>query len=208
MKEMPLKIYRPAIILFLIVMVFSAMLDWTYNPNPIILMVIGNVIFLCSLSLYITNQYYKLQHNFLSMATNKGCWLSFIAFQIVLYSFYTWTPLLDSSADNTKNIIDNIGWLGVALIVVLIVPITEEIIFRLGVFDSVKVYGVAFQILFSSALFTTLHYPEQLSQIVFIFALGLILGISRFKSNGVVIPVFMHCIHNSTFLLYLWLFYD
>lgn len=208
MKEMPLKIYRPAIILLLIIMMFSASLGWVYNPNPIILMALGSVIFLCSLSSYIAKQYHERQYNFVSITIDKGCWLSFIAFQIILYSFYIWTPHLNSNADSLKNIIDNIGWLGVALTVVLIAPITEEIIFRLGVFDSVKIYGVAFQILFSSSLYTIFHYPEQLSQIVFIFALGLILGISRFKSNGVVIPVFMHCIHNSTFLLYLWLFYD
>ncbi len=86
--------------------------------------------------------------------------------------------------------------------VVIIAPITEEIIFRgliYGAFE--KRFRVTGAILASSAVFALVHL--QVAYFIPIFCLGIVLGWARYKTGSLGLPILVHVLNNGIALLLL-----
>lgn len=82
----------------------------------------------------------------------------------------------------------------------LIPGMVEEFAFRGVLYGALKKYGEGFAILSTSILFGVLH--GNLIQIPFAFAVGLVLGFIRAKTDSVWICIIVHSINNAVSVLY------
>ena len=81
------------------------------------------------------------------------------------------------------------------VIVSIIVPLIEEILFRGFIFDTVKIISNdALAILVSSIFFGIVHSDFQ--QIIYAFIVGLMLAYIRLKFNNLIYPIIMHAVMN------------
>ena len=91
------------------------------------------------------------------------------------------------------------------IILVLVAPICEEIIFRGLVFGRLSYkFGVKKGIIFSSVIFGALHLDNILGTTIF----GIIMCIWFIKTKSLVTPIFIHIVYNSIVALrniYFWL---
>lgn len=82
----------------------------------------------------------------------------------------------------------------VILVVVIIGPIVEEMIFRKVFIDVLGVYGNRFAIALSSFAFGFFH--GNLSQLIYATLLGFILGYIYVKTHRIILPIIMHMLVN------------
>jgi membrane protease YdiL (CAAX protease family) len=81
-----------------------------------------------------------------------------------------------------------------------VAPAAEEILFRGLLFGAVRKWlSGAWTIVVTAAVFAMIHL--QLVYFVPVFAVGLMLGWARHKSGGLLLPITLHCLNNSTALL-------
>lgn len=89
--------------------------------------------------------------------------------------------------------------------VILIAPITEEVIFRGYLFDGLKRnFGPNTAILLTSILFAVAHIKQLGFEIlpgVIIFILGALFCITREKTNSILIPILFHGLYNLIYVL-------
>lgn len=71
----------------------------------------------------------------------------------------------------------------------------EEIVFRGLLLGVLRRFGDGYAILFSSLLFSLFH--GNLSQAIFTFIVGLILGYIMVRSNNIIIPMIVHFMNNA-----------
>jgi len=84
------------------------------------------------------------------------------------------------------------------LALVVAAPVFEEIFFRgflISGFSSTFI-GPIGAILISSVSWAAIHLQYDLYGIAIIFALGIVLGIARLKTNSIVVPIVMHALVN------------
>lgn len=98
-----------------------------------------------------------------------------------------------SQTDQLSDIIAT-GNIGGFVIVLMLAPIFEEIVFRKLILDRVSKYGEANAILFSAICFGLFH--ENLSQSLYTFCIGLALGYVYIKTRNVFITMLMHFTYN------------
>ena len=91
-----------------------------------------------------------------------------------------------SQTDQLSDIIAT-GNIGGFVIVLMLAPIFEEIVFRKLILDRVSKYGEANAILFSAICFGLFH--ENLSQSLYTFCIGLALGYVYIKTRNVFITI-------------------
>ncbi len=84
-------------------------------------------------------------------------------------------------------------WL-LALIVVVIGPIVEELIFRKLVIDRLSVHGELFAIIVSSVAFGIFH--QNIYQLFYATLLGFLLGYVYLKCGDIKVPVLIHMVMN------------
>jgi TPR repeat protein/membrane protease YdiL (CAAX protease family) len=97
---------------------------------------------------------------------------------------------------------DASAWLAYAVIA-LLMPAAEEILFRGYLFEGLRKYFSGWPtILISAGVFSLLHF--QWVYVVPLFALGIILGWVRWKSESLRLPFLLHALNNalSLFLLH------
>lgn len=85
------------------------------------------------------------------------------------------------------------------LVVVLLAPVLEELVFRGYLFTAWRHSRLGFSgtLLLTSALFALLHWGQyHWIQTAFIFVLALILGFAREKSGSVLLPIILHSLNN------------
>jgi membrane protease YdiL (CAAX protease family) len=86
------------------------------------------------------------------------------------------------------------------LAVALVAPTAEEILFRGLLFGAVgKWLSPLWTIVVTAVLFALVHL--QLVYFVPLFAVGLVLGWARQKSEGLALPIMLHCVNNAGALL-------
>lgn len=97
---------------------------------------------------------------------------------------------------NLEGMFLNSGMLTMFLMIVILAPISEEIIIR-GVF-----IGVLFKekpylgLIISSLLFTFLHGPTDVLSFVLYLVPGITLGLAYIKTNWIVTPIIIHMLFN------------
>ncbi|MEM6158967.1 CPBP family intramembrane glutamic endopeptidase [Erwinia sp. P6884] len=89
-----------------------------------------------------------------------------------------------------------LGIFSTCLIIFLIAPINEEIIFRgliLNVFTQGGRWVFLLGALISSTLFMLMHYQyQQISTLVEMFAVGMLFCSARWHSGGLLLPILLH----------------
>ena len=89
-----------------------------------------------------------------------------------------------------------LGIFSTCLIIFLIAPINEEIIFRgliLNIFTQCGRWLFWLGALISSTLFMLMHYQyQQISTLVEMFAVGMIFCSARWHSGGLLLPILLH----------------
>lgn len=84
----------------------------------------------------------------------------------------------------------------IAILSIAVTPaIFEELFFRKALIDFCSKYGKKFALVFSALLFGLLHM--NLSQGLFAFILGIILGSIYLYTNDIKLPIFIHFINNG-----------
>lgn len=120
--------------------------------------------------------------------------LSFTGLLDVIKDLYNNYMLISIS---TESSLFRLGFIGLILIVV--VPIFEEIIFRGFVFDRLQVkFGASKAVLLTAFGFALLHFPN----IMGIFFLGLVLSLAYIKTGSLYVPVLIHALNNGVGFLF------
>lgn len=89
--------------------------------------------------------------------------------------------------------------LPILLLAVIAAPLFEESLFRGFLFTgwSSSKLGVTGTILLTAAFFTVLHAGYDAFDLGQVFVLGVLLGIARYRSGSLVVPVVMHAFTNA-----------
>lgn len=85
--------------------------------------------------------------------------------------------------------------------IILIAPVTEELIFRGYIFDVLKrSFGAYSSVILTSALFAAAHLPQMhgdMRYIGVIFATGLIFGVMRYRFDSILAAIVFHAVYNT-----------
>jgi len=94
--------------------------------------------------------------------------------------------------------------LGFSLVVVLLAPVMEELLFRGYLFKVLRQTWLKFvgTLFITSLLFTLIHAGQYgLGVLSILFVFSLMLGIAREKSGSVLLPIILHAINNFVFVV-------
>lgn len=82
---------------------------------------------------------------------------------------------------------------------VLFAPIAEEFLFRGFLFRGWEEsrLGVVGTILFTSVTWALIHGQYDVYGLIFIFALGVVLGVARWKTGSIYAPILIHLVNNA-----------
>jgi len=105
---------------------------------------------------------------------------------------------IEKSSINEELLSDNL-WLNILqfkIVASLLVPITEELIFRGLIFKFIRQHkGFIFSAIISSLIFSVLHF--NLEMIPFTLVLGIAAAFAFEKTNSLVYPIFIHMLVNN-----------
>jgi membrane protease YdiL (CAAX protease family) len=93
--------------------------------------------------------------------------------------------------------------------VVITAPLFEELIFRGFIFKGLEnsPLGVIATIIITSTLFTLIHSAQyDLTILAILFPLAVILGLARYRSAGIYLPIYLHFINNLYSCVEIYLF--
>lgn len=136
-------------------------------------------------------------------------WLGAFALYYVSASLVNW--LWPVASGEFIEAMLGVRHLGLFVIMVLVAPVVEELVFRGYFFQAWRnsFLGVWGTLLLTSVLFTLIHagqYP--LIILAMLFSFSVILGLAREKTGSTYVPMVMHAINNLlAFILINWLGY-
>lgn len=102
---------------------------------------------------------------------------------------------------------------------IILAPLVEELLFRQAILGAMikKEVPIVVSVLISALLFGSYHFLGLIHsssyktfifmQVVFCFFIGIFLAAVRIQSNSLAMPIFLHSLVNSVFLIFLLLFY-
>jgi TPR repeat protein/membrane protease YdiL (CAAX protease family) len=136
-------------------------------------------------------------------ASFAGCALAVLLADVLydqLLTFVTGSHLADQSTRALfQKAKEASPWIALSTIG-LILPVAEEILFRGYLFDALrKRWPDATTIIVTAFAFAAVHF--QLAQFPLLFAMGLVLGWARMKTNSLRLPVLLHAANNSLVML-------
>lgn len=123
-----------------------------------------------------------------------GTFIYLIASSLILASL----GVQDSKFMENMGKTDTLTFIVFAIVVVTVVPLSEEFIFR-GFLYSGFLYsreGVAGAIIIPSLIWAIIHLQYEPVYIASIFFIGIILGFARYKTQSIWIPIAMHSLMN------------
>lgn len=171
------------------------------NINPILVQGIANVISLAILIPWYIS--FTKDNNISSDSINIlmivyvvaiGLSLCYICNVVINYIPRVKTNIV---TENVYKLNEELNVYATLLIITIIVPLTEEIIFRGFFYDSIKlVSNDAAAIILSSISFAFAH--SDLPQIIYAFIAGIFLAYIKYKCNNIIYTIVMHCIMNLT----------
>ncbi|MCX2784211.1 CPBP family intramembrane metalloprotease [Microbulbifer thermotolerans] len=124
-------------------------------------------------------------------------WIGLLLVFLAAQSFLV--RLLDVAPGEFMQMLAGSRHLPLVLVIVLVAPVLEELIFRGYLFTAWRQsrLGLTGTLLLTSALFALMHWGQyHWVQAVFIFILALMLGIAREKSGSVLLPMLLHGLNN------------
>lgn len=136
-----------------------------------------------------------------TISKNQYLRLIFIMFPVTIalsyFSNYLASLLSGGEAENSiiESLVSGDSLLAVIMVSVL-APIFEELIFRKLIIDRTRKFGEAVAIIYSAFAFGIFHC--NVYQIFYAFALGLILGYVYVRTGNVLLTIIMHMIVNSS----------
>lgn len=146
------------------------------------------------------------------MRSWRGFIIPFVIIAAAVRMYYSSDPLVPNLP--IRLVFSESMFLGSALVVfsiLIVAPVTEEIIFRGYFFDVFKrSFGAGTSVFMTSVLFALAHGPQtDFDPLNFgiIFAIGIFFGFIRERSGSVVGPMILHCLYNLTFILVGVIFY-
>ncbi len=82
--------------------------------------------------------------------------------------------------------------------VILLAPVFEELLFRGFLYAgfSPTPLGVSGSIILTALLWAVIHFQYAWQEMVMVFIFGLILGIARWRSRSILLPIFLHAANN------------
>ncbi len=92
-----------------------------------------------------------------------------------------------------SNIFEGIHVAGIFILVVILAPVFEELLFR-GLIYSKIIGTVKFKIIVNSLLFASIHLQAQI--FLPLFALGIIISYIRYKTNSIYPAIIFHSLNN------------
>jgi membrane protease YdiL (CAAX protease family) len=106
------------------------------------------------------------------------------------------STILGKEIDNTVGeLIENSNPLILLLVVGIIGPILEELVFRKFIIDRIRPYGEFLAVLFSALTFGMFH--GNFYQLFYAFAIGFILGFIYIRTKNIIYPIILHIAFNS-----------
>lgn len=119
---------------------------------------------------------------------------SYISRVITDYLYSLFPTLAPSGGGTVENFVGGVPiWL-IFIVVVVIGPFFEELMFRKVMFDRLSIYGNRLAILVSSVAFGLFH--GNMEQLIYATGIGIILGIVYSNTGDVKYPVFLHMLFN------------
>jgi len=140
---------------------------------------------------------------------------SFINFNLAIlgyfiFSYFASNALAIETPQSMIDIYNTTDYLFLLFIAVVIAaPIFEELIFRGFIFKGLEnsPLGVIGAIFITSTLFTLIHLGQyDLTILAILFPLAVIIGLSRYRSGGIYLPIYLHFINNLYSAVHLYLF--
>jgi hypothetical protein len=140
---------------------------------------------------------------------------SFINFNLALlgyfvFSYFASNALGIETPQSMIDIYNTTDYLFLLFIVVVIVaPLFEELIFRGFMFKGLKhsPLGITGTIIITSILFTLIHMGQyDFTILAILFPLAVILGLSRYKSGSIYLPIYLHFVNNLYSSVEMYLF--
>lgn len=133
---------------------------------------------------------------------------SFLSWNILMYLFLIFAGSLarylsqkSDYLERTLNAVASVPLLYLAVVVVA--PLFEEILFRGFLFKGLEAskLGPWGTIFFTSLIWAIIHLQYSLFFMGIIFVLGILLGVARYKSQSLWVPLSMHALNNLLAML-------
>lgn len=85
----------------------------------------------------------------------------------------------------------------------IVAPIFEELLFRGFMYKGLaNKYGGISAAIITSLIFAAIHIQYNPLIIILLIPVGLILGLSRYYTKSIWVPIILHCINNSSGIIY------
>jgi CAAX protease family protein len=144
-------------------------------------------------------------HNFKEyIGFNTFKWKTFL-YLILILIFYLWffniASIIYNNTVTTEFVVDiyksNVSWYTVTFVIVIVAPVFEEIIFRGFIFEGIlnSKLGKIGAVLITSIIWAVIHIQYDIFGISSIFVLGIILGMTKLKTNSII-----YCIGGHIFI--------
>ncbi|MBE6738906.1 MAG: CPBP family intramembrane metalloprotease [Ruminococcaceae bacterium] len=106
------------------------------------------------------------------------------------------STILGKEIDNTVGeLIENSNPLILLLVIGIIGPILEELVFRKFIIDRIRPYGEFLAVLFSALTFGMFH--GNFYQLFYAFAIGFVLAFIYVRTKNIIYPVILHIAFNT-----------
>lgn len=112
---------------------------------------------------------------------------------------YLLNQIIDIDPGEFIKVVSGSKHLLLSLVVVLLAPVLEELVFRGYLFQAWRNtrLGLSGTLLLTSAIFTSLHMGQYNAIILaMLFVLSIVLGLAREKTDSVWVPVILHSVNN------------
>ncbi len=106
------------------------------------------------------------------------------------------SAIIGKEIDNTvSDLIETSNPFVLLLVVGIIGPILEELVFRRFIIDRIRPYGEFLAVMFSALTFGMFH--GNFYQLFYAFAIGFILGFIYVRTKNIIYPIILHMAFNS-----------
>jgi membrane protease YdiL (CAAX protease family) len=127
-----------------------------------------------------------------------------------IFSYFASSTLAIETPQSMIDIYNSTDYLWLLFIaVVIIAPIFEELLFRGFIYKGLErsPFGIVGTIIITSILFTMIHSGQyELSILLILFPLAVIIGLSRYRSGGIYLPIYLHFVNNLYSAVHMYLF--
>jgi membrane protease YdiL (CAAX protease family) len=143
---------------------------------------------------------------------NKATFINFnlAIFGYFIFSYFASNALGIETPQSMIDIYNSTDYLLLLFIAVVIAaPIFEELLFRGFIYKGLErsPIGIVGTIIITSILFTMIHSGQyNLSILLILFPLAVIIGLSRYRSGGIYLPIYLHFVNNLYSSVHMYLF--